>query len=201
MTGREINYSSWPRWAAAMAATALTATVVSACGGSSPAVSAAGGSTREQAALAYARCMRSHGVPGFPDPDSSGDFNLGGNQQRGGSGGGESAGGSKGSGPGGSGSSPVSSEETAANQVCNHLLNVGTQLTAAQTQHALAQLVKYAQCMRAHGVPNFPDPHLTSGGIGEPSGIGFDVSGLNLKSPRTQAASRSCQPLAAHAKG
>jgi hypothetical protein len=121
--------------------------------------------------------MRAHGVPDFPDPDSNGNFNP----------------------P----ASPVGSQETAANHVCNHLLNAGTQLNAAQTQHALGQLVKYAQCMRAHGVPNFPDPQLTSGGIGAPGGFTFDTAGRNLnqKSPLYQAAGRACQSLATHAKG
>ncbi len=174
---------SWLRWAAALAAMALIGLLATACGGgSSPAASstggsasAAGGATREQAALAYARCMRSHGVPDFPDPDSNGNFHVGNNS--------------------------VSGQETAANQVCNHLLNVGTQLNAAQTQHTLSQLVKYAQCMRAHGVPNFPDPHTTSGGLGVPSGFSFDMSGIDLKSQQTRSANQACQSLAEHAKG
>jgi hypothetical protein len=175
----------WLPQAAALAAMGLIALLATACGGgSSPgasaaggSASAAGGSTREQAALAYARCMRSHGAPDFPDPDSSGNFHLGNNS--------------------------VTSQETAANQVCNHLLNVGTQLNAAQTQHTLSQLVKYAQCMRSHGVPNFPDPQMTNGGIGVPGGFSFDTSGRNLhqKSPQYQAAARACQSLATHAKG
>jgi hypothetical protein len=170
MSGRE-------RWAAALAAMALTGLLTTACGGGSSSASATAGSTRAQAALAYAQCMRSHGVPDFPDPDANGNFNL----------------------P----STPVSGQETTANQVCNHLLNVGTQLSAAQAQHALGQLVKYAQCMRAHGVPNFPDPELTDGGIGVPGGFTFDTAGRNLdqKSPQYQAAARACQSLAAHAKG
>ena len=130
-----------------------------------------------QAALAYARCMRSRGVPDFPDPDSNGNFNLG--------------------------NDFVTGQATAANQVCNHLLNAGTQLNAAQTQHALRQLVKYAQCMRSHGITNFPDPQITSGGIGVPGGFTFDTAGRNLdqKSPQYQAAARACQSLATHAKG
>jgi hypothetical protein len=178
------------RRAAALAAIGCMALLAAACGGgSSPAGSATGGPTRAQAALAYARCMRSHGVPSFPDPDSNGNFDLRSNQQGGGS--------------AVSGPDSVSPQETAANQVCNHLLNVGPQLNAAQTQHTLSQLVKYAQCMRAHGVPNFPDPHTTSGGIGVPSGFTFDLSGSGIdgKSPQYRAAARACQSLATHAKG
>lgn len=166
------------RRTAALVTMGSIALLATACGsGSSPAAPATGGPTRVQAALAYARCMRSQSVPDFPDPDSNGNFNLGTNS--------------------------VSSQETAANQVCNHLLNAGPQLNLAQTQHALRQLVKYAQCMRAHGMPNFPDPQITSGGIGVPSGFTFDTAGRNLdqKSAQYQAASRACQSLAAHAKG
>ena len=193
---------SWLRWAAALAAMALIGLLATACGGgSSPAASATGGSasatggsTREQAALGYARCMRSNGVPDFPDPDSNGNFNLGNNQP---------GSGSKGSGSnsGSSRESSVSPQETAANQVCNHLLNVGTQLNAAQTQHTLSQLVKYAQCMGAHGVPSFPDPHTTNGGIGVPSGIGFDMSGIDLNSPQYRSADQACRSLAKNVKG
>jgi len=169
------------RRAAFLITAGCVALLVTACGsgsgaGPSHAVSGTAGPTRAQAALAYARCMRSHGVPDFPDPDSNGDFNL----------------------PG-----AVSTQETAANHACNHLLNVGAQLNAAQIQHALRQLVRYARCMRAHGVPNFPDPQITSGGIGVPGGFTFDTAGRNLdqKSPQYQAASRACQSLATHAKG
>jgi hypothetical protein len=176
------------RRTAAVATTALIALVAAACGGgSSSTASATGGPTREQTALAYARCMRAHGVPDFPDPDSNGDFHLS----------------NSGQGRGSRGSAPdsVSGQEVAANQLCHHLLAAGPQMNAAQNQHALSQLVKYAQCMRAHGVPNFPDPHSTNGGIGTPSGIGFDMSGINQNSPQYRAASQACQSLATHAKG
>jgi hypothetical protein len=177
----------WLRRAAALAALALIALLATACGGGSSPAASTGGSTRQQAALAYARCMRAHGVPDFPDPDTNGDFHLSDNQQ---------GGGSK-----GSGSNSVSSQETAADHVCHHLLAAGPQLNAAQNQHALSQLVKYAQCMRAHGVPNFPDPHTTNGGIGVPSGIGFDMSGIDQNSPQYRSAEQACQSLAKNAKG
>ena len=165
----------WLRRTAALATMACTALLATACGGgSSPAASATGGPTRAQAALAYPRCMRSHGVPDFPDPDSTGNFNL---------------------------PNSVSPQESAANHVCNHLLNVGPQLNAAQTQHTLSQLLKYAQCMRARGVPNYPDPQTTPGGIGVPSGFSFDMSHIDQKSPQYQAAARACQSIATHAKG
>jgi hypothetical protein len=131
--------------------------------------------------------MRAHGVPNFPDPDSNGDFQLGNNQQGGGSK--ESS------------SNSVTPQESAANHVCNHLLAAGSQLSAAQMQHALSQLVKYAQCMRSHGVPNFRDPHTTTGGIGQPGGIGIDMTGIDQNSPQYMSAQQVCQSLASTAKG
>ena len=51
--------------AGALAAVAATAVLATACGGSAP--STQSGPTYAQV-LTLARCMRSHGVPGFPDP-------------------------------------------------------------------------------------------------------------------------------------
>jgi hypothetical protein len=159
---------SWPRWAPALAALALLGLLATACGGgSSPAPSGAGGRGGGEGALAYARCMRAHGVPDFPDPDSHGQFSP----------------------------RPVTSQETAAHQVCRHLLKAGSPPDAAQRQHMLDQLLKYARCMRAHGVPNFADPQATGGEIG----VGGPVSDHN--SPQYQAADHACHSLAASAKG
>ena len=149
--------------AAVLAPIGLLAT---ACGGGSSPAAAGGGSTHVQAALAYARCMRAHGVPDFPDPDSNGQFNVDRHS--------------------------VSSQETAANQVCHHLLNTGDQANAARQQQGLGQALKYAQCMRAHGVPNFPDPHYTGGGIGQSSGLVVRLHGINIHSPQFQAANQAC---------
>jgi hypothetical protein len=66
-----------------MTATAGLALLAAACaspsstgpGGSSNAAMAANiQSTNSEKTLAYSRCMRSHGVPNFPDPDSSGSL-------------------------------------------------------------------------------------------------------------------------------
>jgi hypothetical protein len=121
--------------------------------------------------------MRAHGVPDFPDPDSNGAFhNL----------------------------PEETPQVTAADHACHHLLNAGAQMSQSQQQHALDQLVKYARCMRAHGVPNFADPQTTGGGIGQPGGIGFGGGpGFDPRhpSPQVQAANRACQYLANSAKG
>jgi len=43
-------------------------------GGAAPSQSAAQGHAQTVAALAFARCLRSHGLPNFPDPTSSGQI-------------------------------------------------------------------------------------------------------------------------------
>lgn len=49
--------------------------------------------------------------------------------------------------------------------------------------------IKFADCMRAHGVPNFPDPGSGGGIQLSPS------SGINPQSPAFQSAQGACQKL------
>jgi hypothetical protein len=46
--------------------------------------------------------------------------------------------------------------------------------------------LQFSQCMRGHGVSDFPDP-------GPGGGLNFNVSDVNLNSPTFQAAQRACQ--------
>src|SRR5215469_8868125 len=125
-----------------VAAAAVLGLLVTACGGSggSPGGTAAvGGSVAYQHALAYARCMRSHGVPGFPDPTSQGEIiEIG---RMGGS----------------------AAQNAAAQRACLHLL--GGRNTPAQTRQQLGQALRFAACMRSHGDPKFPDPSVRQGGV------------------------------------
>ena len=182
MNRREMNDSpgrgrgrrrSWPRWAPALAALALMGLLATACGGG-PSHARARGPSPVEAALAYARCMRAHGVPDFPDPDSNGQFHVD------------------------PPNSASRSQVMAANHACQHLLQAAD---AARHQHMFGQLVQYAQCMRAHGVPNFPDPQTTNGGIGGSPGMGFDLGSIKVHSPQFQAADHACHSLQANAKG
>ena len=98
------------------------------------------GSTFDQA-LAYARCMRSHDVPLWPDPESSGIFDK-----------------SKLT-PGqlGVGSSQIG----AAQRACKSLLPT---YSAAPQPHVVAEALRFSRCMRARGATSFPDPK-SSGAI------------------------------------
>ena len=121
---------------------ALTAAVtgftllMAACGGNPSAAGASTSQTPYQQALAYAQCMRSHGEPGFPDPDGQGAFGH---------------------------IPPPSPHYQSASKACQHLLP-SRPLTAAQIHQHVSQALKFAGCMRSHAVPGFPDPSIGRGG-------------------------------------
>ena len=155
------------RWrAGVLPAAAGLAVLAAACGGGR--TSTTEGSSPYQKAVAYAQCMRSHGVPGFPDPDGKGNFLI------------------KGPRLGGS-----AQQQRSADQACRHLLPNGGQMTAAQQQKALSRALRFAACMRAHGLPSFPDPTVDKGGIS----MRLGGSGITPNSPRLQAAMHACRSL------
>jgi hypothetical protein len=139
------------------------------------------GSTHDQA-LAYARCIRSNGVPNYPDPNSNGTLPNGNAQIF-----------------------EVSiSQYQAAEQACGHLLpsSGGASLTQclmsgdcprSVVQPALEEGQRFAQCMRSHGVRNWPDPTVDA--LGRPSfpvtkaGISIDAT----RSPQMLSKISDCQ--------
>lgn len=136
------------------------ALLVAACG-SSPAKPSA----QRSGALAFAGCMRSNGVPKYPDPDSSGRLVKDSLQQLGVS----------------------SSRFASAENACRRFAPIGgNPPSAAQQQQVRTLSLRFAQCIRAHGVPRFPDPDGT-GRIPDPASVGIDQG-----SPKFQAANRAC---------
>ncbi len=128
------------RRAGVLAALVVMALLMAACGRSTSTgaggSSSAGASTLHQEELAVARCMRSHGVPNFPDPPANGDIpNVS---------------------PDSLGVS--SSVYQSALNACRHLAPDATSPSRAQLQQMLSKLLQFAKCMRSHGVQNFPDP-------------------------------------------
>jgi hypothetical protein len=61
--------------------------------------------------------------------------------------------------------------------------------TGTNAKAASDQALKFATCMRGHGVPNFPDPS-SGGGLRITPG-----SGVNPQSPAFQAAQKTCGKL------
>ncbi len=161
---------------AARALAGTLALLASACGGSpasgvarlgstTTSTTTAAAPTQGSGAVAFSGCMRSHGVPAYPDPGSNGLLPKETPQQLGVS----------------------SSALTAAQRACVHLVPNGGRPTPAQVQQYKSVMLRYARCIRAHGVPKMPDPdsrgHLDIG-------PGTDV---NISSPQFQAAFQACK--------
>jgi hypothetical protein len=121
----------------------------------------------QESAVAFARCMRSHGVPGWPDPNSYGGFDKSKLTQQ----------------QLGAGKAQVG----AAQRSCQHLLPT-ISATQQQTQRIVAQALRFSRCMRNHGITNFPDPD-SNGGIRIPESL------QNNGGPRYEAALKACQPF------
>jgi hypothetical protein len=117
----------------------------------------------QQAAVKFAECMRKHGVD-VPDPTFSGKGPVV-IQGNGASGGAASA--SNGNGQSTFGGSP---EFQQAQQACQHFLDEavnnasGPKVSAADQAKAQAAALKFAACMRKHGI-DFPDPTIQSNGM------------------------------------
>jgi hypothetical protein len=137
--------------------------------------------------------MRSHGVPNFPDPNvAGGGFQV---QVSG-----YHTSVSIGNLPGINQQSPAFQ---AANSACQKLLPGGGRPPGRQnpTATAMAQARTAAKCMRAHGVPNFPDPGTVMpsnppayGNVDNINGAVFLIPGsIDLRSPAVQQAVTACK--------
>jgi hypothetical protein len=161
----------------AIITTAGLALLAAGCGGSAGGVAASSQSADADTALAFSRCMRTHGVPNFPDPDSQGNFQPF--------------------------NTSVSKQiSAAANDACEHLLpsSVGGGGAARGDQQKVAFGLKSARCMRAHGYPTYPDPpnaNVSSQG----SGTRFAGTGIDTKSPRFQTREMACEKQTRKALG
>ncbi len=138
-------------------------------GTSSEGASPGGTSSLSNQAVAYGGCMRAHGVPDFPDPKVSST----GHEVR------------------------VAVSAAAANnphfksaqQACHHLLPGGESGAHPIPPREQAQYLRLAACIRSHGVPNFPDPTFSEGGVHLPQGS------VNPHSPQVRAAEQACRSL------
>ena len=84
------------------------------------------------------------------------------------------------------GPSSRNAQVQAAQSACGHLLpGSGRQPNQAQLQQERAQGLAFSRCVRAHGVPRFPDPDST-GRIPE------QWPGVDQGSPKFEAANHAC---------
>jgi hypothetical protein len=116
--------------------------------------------------------MHTHGVPNFPEPQVSEH------------GGGVSI---KMAVPVGVGKNP---RFKAASEACRKLLpGGGPNNQAPLTPGQQEQYLRAAACIRSHGVPNFPDPTFSGGGVH------IEHQKLNESSPAFKAAVHDCESL------
>ena len=146
---------------------------LAACGsGGGPIASAQTGSGPGPGTVTLAKCMRGHGVPQFPDP------------------GGPRPAGSSISILGAALPPTINIKSPAFRSALNTCMkqflaaHPRPPLTAAQKAAALM----FAQCMRVHGVPHFPDPRFPAGG-----GIAIATpAGVDANAPAFQHAQQVC---------
>ncbi len=183
-----------PRWRGAVSAPVWSfawllavAVVVTGCGGGPSTPHVASGATTTTTAspsvrsstqatglLAYASCMRSHGVPNFPDPSGDGGIPKPAVV---------------------SAMQKVSnSQANTAQSDCRSALPAGGSLSG-QAYHPVTvqdqkDYLKAAACMRSHGVPNFPDPDFSGGNVSFPIPSSTDTHSTQFNEAR-----RTCQKL------
>jgi len=120
--------------------------------------------------LAFSHCMRAHGVLNWPDPASDGSFPKETAQQLG----------------------VGDGQYQAAQSACAHLLPNAGPPTQAQLQRAWTDMGRFAVCVRAHGVPDWPSP---SPAPPHPARPIFDLHGIDPNAPTVRAAIERCSPL------
>ncbi|HTT92071.1 MAG TPA: hypothetical protein VMF65_21125 [Acidimicrobiales bacterium] len=172
---------------AVMAALAGLGFLVAACGGGAAHGGVAGvghgktsttnsASSFNSGPLEYSVCMRKHGVPDFPDPTRNGSLNIAGTAGA---------------------SAPVFQ---AAQQACGKYLS-GHVPPGSVSASYLKHMLVAAECLRAHGLPDFPDP-TTKPPPGPPppgvavltlGGVSFVIpSSINTQSPLFARAVAAC---------
>jgi hypothetical protein len=152
-------------------------TCVAACGGGSGQAGGTGTSAKADAGkfLEFSTCMRSHGVPNFPDPRSGGGIQISPS----------------------SGLNPQSPAFQAARNRCRKILPGGGPGARKPTKAEFTAGLTFARCMRSHGLPNFPDPLASapagSGPIIALQGMMFKPGpGFDPGSPAFQQAASHC---------
>src|SRR5262245_24244293 len=146
-------------------------------GGSSPGVATVASSTTtttttQGGLVAFSHCMRSNGVPNFPDPHRIGGRGLKLTIQH---------------------LAASNSRYPAARRACDHLLpnrGGGSQETTQQSRTRLADELSFARCMRSHGVTRFPDPTAQ----GELSVEMVQAQGIDVHSPAFLRVVQACLP-------
>ncbi len=160
------------RYATAIAGAVVVLSLASCGQSSSTGAQTASGAASEyqKAMLEWTRCMRENGVPDFPDPDAEGRFLI-----------------------------PKSIDVNSAafknaRNACESKFPAGQKTRSAQADaELLKQALEYARCMRANGVPGFPDPQVINGRLTMTLPAGVDPNSDVFK--KAQDACKAKRPI------
>jgi hypothetical protein len=142
-----------------LAALAIVAMVSAGCGSNAPSETGTAHTTptkkltARDKAVKFAECIRAHGVSDFPDPDAKNQFQYG--------------------------VSVSPAVWTKAVNACKDLQPPGT-LSGKRSPRQQSTALRFARCMRDHGVKDFPDP-----ANGDPLIDTTKIPSLGDRSPRT----------------
>jgi hypothetical protein len=158
------------------------ALVLEACGGSAGYDPAAATNPSTNSPLRLSQCMHSHGIKNFPDPTAA-----------------------PGGGTGLSLATSPGSETVIADGItfsgpafdadakaCAKLLPGGGGPPSPPTAQQKQQVIEFAQCMRKHGVPNFPDPTFPTGSGAAGKVASGPPAGVDPSSPAFKQAVSTC---------
>jgi hypothetical protein len=151
-----------------MAAAALP--LAAGCGGSPSPSQSQSAKTPAQQAFAYARCIRAHGVPAFPDPQVTTTPGSVGIRQ---------------AVPAAAGLSPGF---TAAQKACRGIMPAQGDGGGRDQGPNKQALLAFAHCLRGHGVTGFPDPSAS----GQLSGEMISAAGVDIHTPSFFKAAKAC---------
>src|SRR6266542_6857867 len=173
----------WP-----LAALAMIAVIAAGCGNGSAGTGSSGSNstaashnstaTTREKAVKFAECMRANGVSAFPDPNASGELTIDAVAN-------------------GSSLDTSSAAFKQAMSACKDLEPPGFTGGKVTPQQRTARL-KFAQCMRDNGVPDFPDP-TPDGPLVDTNRIPSAAGRGALSIPGFQAATERCHDFAAGA--
>ncbi len=149
---------------------ACSSSPASARSGHSASAANTGASAITASAVRYAACIRSHGVPEYPDPNSAGQLPK--------------------ITPANEAQLGVSDSRFQQAQAACQPLWPYQGPTEAQQQQELTYALTFARCMRSHGVPNWPDPTTESGHV---QFVISGSSGIDLSSTQLLAKARGCE--------
>lgn len=146
--------------------------LVAGCGGSSGGGAKSAASRHTYTPVRFAKCMRAHGVTSFPDPSSDSGAEVSTTPD---------------------GGASINGQEVNPHTWKSAEHTCLTKLPFAKpSQKELAQEVKQqltmSKCIRAHGVPNYPDPVVRKGQMVVPN----TPADSNPNSPAFQGALTAC---------